>query len=72
MENMITAVNEEGYRYLGIIELDKAKEQEMKLEFRVEYMRRRKLIMKSKLHGRNKVKANDTCNTKQFRNISIK
>ena len=57
---MITAVNEEGYRYLGIIELDKVKEQEMKLEFRAEYMRRLKLIMKSKLHGRNKIKAINT------------
>jgi len=54
--NMITTVNEEGYRYIGIIELDKVKEQEMKLEFRAEYMRRLKLIMKSKLHGRNKLK----------------
>ena len=57
---MITAVNKEGYRYLGIIELDKVKEQEMKLEFRAEYMRRLKQIMKLKLHGRNKIKANNT------------
>ena len=57
---MITEVNEEGYRYLGIIELDKVKEQGMKLEFRAEYMRRLKLIMKSKLHGRNKIKAINT------------
>ena len=57
---MITEVNEEGYRYLGIIELDKVKEQEMKLEFRAEYMRRLKLIMKSKLHGRHKIKAINT------------
>ena len=58
--NMITAVNEEGYRYLGIIELDKVKEQEMKLEFRAEYMCRLKLIMKSKLHCRNRIKAINT------------
>ena len=40
--------------------MDKVKEQEMKQEFRAEYMRRLKLIMKSKLHGRNKIKANHT------------
>ena len=57
---IITEVNEEGYRYLGIIELDKIKEQEMELQFRAEYMRRLKLIMKSKLHGRNKIKATNT------------
>ena len=54
---MIKEVTEEGYKYLGILELDKVKEQEMKQEFRAEYMRRLKLIMKSKLHGRNKIKA---------------
>ena len=58
--NMIAAVNEGGYRYLGITELDKVKEKEMKLQFRAEYMRRLKLIMKSKLHGRNKLKAINT------------
>ena len=57
---MIKEVTEEGYKYLGILELDKVKEQEMKQEFRAEYMRRLKLIMKSKLHGRNKIKAINT------------
>ena len=58
--NVITAVNEEGYRYLGIIALDKVKEQETKVEFRAEYMRKLKQIMKSKLHGRTKIKAINT------------
>ena len=57
---MITEVNKEGCRYLGIIELDKVKEQVMKLEFRSEYMPRLKLIMKSKLRGRNKIKEINT------------
>ena len=57
---MIKEVTEEGYKYLGILELDKVKEQEMKQEFRAEYMRRLKLIIKSKLHGRNKIKAINT------------
>ena len=56
---IITEVNE-GYKYLGILELDEIKEQEMKEVFRKEYMRRLKLIMKSKLHGRNKIKAINT------------
>ena len=57
---MIKEVTEEGYKYLAILELDKVKEQEMKQEFRGEYKRRMKLIMKQKLHGRNKIKAINT------------
>ena len=56
----IKEVCEEGYKYLGILELDKVKEQEMKDIFRNEYMRRLKLVMKSKLNGRNKIKAANT------------
>ena len=54
---VIKEVTEEGYKYLGILELDKVKDQEMKQEFSAECMRRLKIIMKSKLHGRNKTKA---------------
>ena len=36
------------------------KEQEMKVKFRNEYFRRAKLILKSKLNGRNKIMALDT------------
>ena len=43
---MIKEVTEEGYKYLGILELDKVKEQEMRQGFRADYMRRLKLIMK--------------------------
>ena len=53
----IKEVCEEGYKYLGILELDKVKEQKMKDIFRNEYMRRLKLVMKSKLNGKNKIKA---------------
>ena len=56
----IKEVCEEGYKYLGILELDKVKEQEMKDIFRNMYMRRLKLVMKSKLNGRNKIKAGNT------------
>ena len=50
-------VGQEGYTYLGIIELDKIKETEMKEEITKEYKRRQRLILKSKLNGRNKVTA---------------
>lgn len=53
----------EGYKYLGLLELNKVKEQEMKDIFRNECKQRQKLAMKSKLNGRNKIKAaNTSCN----------
>ena len=51
----MTQVGQEGYTYLGIIELDKIKETEMKEKITKEYKRRPRLILKSKLNGRNKV-----------------
>ena len=56
----INEVDEKGYKYLGILELDKVKEKEMKKILRAEYLRRAKLVMRSKLHGRNKIKATNT------------
>lgn len=54
---------EEGYKYLGILELNKVKEQEMKDIFKNEYKQRHKQGMKSKLNGRNKINAaNTSCN----------
>ena len=51
---------EGGYKYLRILEYDRVKEQEMKDKFRNEYFRRTKLILKSKLNGRNKIMALNT------------
>ena len=51
---------EDGYKYLGILEYDRVKEQEMKDKFRNEYFRRAKLILKSKLNGKNKIMALNT------------
>ena len=48
-------VESEGYRYLGILELDKVKDKEMKEQFQKEYMRRLKAVLKSKLNERNKI-----------------
>ena len=45
---------------MGILELDKFKEREMKEIFRTEYLRRFKLVMKSQLNGKNKIKAVNT------------
>ena len=49
-----------GYNYLGIVELDKIKEEEMKCTYRKEYLRSVRLVMQSKLNGRNKIKAINT------------
>ena len=52
---MIKEVDDEGYKYLGILELDNFKEREMK-----DILRRFKLVMKSQLNGKNKIKAANT------------
>ena len=51
---VIRQVGQEGYKYLGIIELDKIKETEMKQKIAKEYKRSQRLILKSKLNGRKK------------------
>ena len=56
----INAVDDEGYKYLGILELDKFKERGMKDIFRTEYLKSFKLVMKSHLNGKNKIKAANT------------
>ena len=48
-------IDEIGYTYLGILETDKIKEKEMKEKFSREYMRRLRLILRSKLNGKNKL-----------------
>ena len=42
---------------MGILKYDRVKKQEMKEKFRNEYFRKAKLILKSKLSGRNKIMA---------------
>ena len=56
----IKKVEEDGYKYLGITEFDKIKESTMKESFRKEYLRRTKAIMKSRLNGKNIIKAMNT------------
>ena len=50
-------VGQEGYTYIGKIRLDKIKETEMKGKVTKEYKGRQRLILISKLNGRNKVTA---------------
>ena len=44
---------EDGYKYLGILECGRVKEQEIKDKFRNEYFRKAKLILKNKPNGLN-------------------
>ena len=60
-------VGQERYTYLGIIELDKIKETEMIEKITKEYKQRQRLILKSKLNGRNKVTAINTWAVTIFR-----
>ena len=53
-------IDETGYTYFGIMETDKIKEKEMKEKFSKEYLRRLRLILRSKLNGRNKIMAVNT------------
>ena len=53
-------VGKNGYSYLDILELDEIKEQEMKIKVTAEYKRRLRLILKSKLNGKNKIQAINT------------
>ena len=48
-------VEKEGYSYLGIVELHKIKENEMKEKTMKEYQRRVRLVLKSKLNRKNKI-----------------
>ena len=48
-------VEEEGYTYLSKVELDKIKENEMKEKTIKGYRRRLRLVLKSKLDGKNKI-----------------
>ena len=58
---IITKQEEKIEKYLLLIkEFDKIKDSEMKECFRKEYLRRTKAIMKSRLHGRNKIMAMNT------------
>ena len=54
---LMKTIDEEGYKHLGMLEYDKVKEKEMKTEFLRGYKRRLRLIFRSKLNEKNKIKA---------------
>ena len=54
---LMKTIDEEGYEYLRILEYDNVKEKETKTEFVKEYKRRSRLILRSKLNGKNKINA---------------
>ena len=58
---LIKTIDEEEYKYFGILEYDKMKEKEMTTEFVREYKRKLRLILRSKLNGKNKIKAINSC-----------
>ena len=60
-------LEQEVYTYLGIVELDKIKESEMKKKTIKEYKRRLRLILNSKLNGKNKIAAINTWAVAIFR-----
>ena len=59
-QEIMKEVDENGYTYLGILELDEIKEHEMKIKVTAEYKRRLRLILKPKLNGKNKTEAINT------------
>ena len=54
---VMNEVEKEGYTYLGIVELDKIKENEMKEKTIKVYKRRFRLVLKSKINRKNKLTA---------------
>ena len=56
----IKRIDEDGYRYLGIIKVDSVKEGGMKIQCQKEYKRRLKMVLKSKLNGKNNIQGINT------------
>ena len=60
-KNKIRVIGEnDSYKYLGVLEADQIKREEMKEKLRMEYKRRVRKILQSKLNGGNTVKAINT------------
>ena len=59
-QEIMKEADQNGYTYLGILELDKIKEHKMKIKVTAEHKRRFRLILKSKLNGKNKIQAINT------------
>lgn len=59
-EECILETDNGGYKYLGILELDDIMHKEMKEKVKTTYLKRLKLILKSKLNSRNLINAINT------------
>ena len=59
-QEIMKEVDENRYTYLGILELYEIKEHEMKNKVTAKYKRRLRLILKSKLNGKNKIQVINT------------
>ena len=59
-DKMKSIEDEGGYKYLGILEMDVFLEKEMKEKVMKEYKRRLRLVLKSKLNGKNKIQGINT------------
>ena len=59
-QEIMKEVDENGYTYLGILELDEIKERKMKNKATAEYKRKLRLILKSKLNDKGKIQAINT------------
>ena len=56
---MMKIIEDEEYKYLGILEMDEIKEEAMINRFKKEYLRRLRLILRSKVNGQNKFQVID-------------
>ena len=57
---VIKQVEKDGYKYLGVLELDRMMENDMEERFSKEYFRRFKLVLKSRLNDKNKIQELDS------------
>ena len=57
---VMRSMEETGYKYLGVLEMDQILEKQMKDKVQSEYFRRLKLVLKTKLNGKNKIQAINT------------
>ncbi|KAJ7338939.1 hypothetical protein JRQ81_012841 [Phrynocephalus forsythii] len=58
--NFIKTLDEELYKYLGLLQADNIKHKEVKNKVSQEYIRRVRKILKSKLNGKNTIQAINT------------
>ena len=53
---IMKSFEDDGYKYLGILEMNDIMSKQMKEKVRLEYVRRVRAVLRSKLNGRNKIR----------------